>query len=86
MALASARPMCLKLLIYPAFNLNALAAEDVQKLGSLDFNVLGFYQRIPTEYEREHYLWMLLMTMFHKLDLVREFQISELNLYRYAML
>lgn len=86
MALAPARPLCLRLLINPTFNLNALSEKDVNMLQSLDFNVLAFHQRIPNEFEREHYLWMLLMKMFYKLDLVREFQISELNLYRYISL
>jgi len=71
-------------LMYPIFNLNSIKQAEVESLLSLKFNVLAFDRSVvlKSTYEREHHMTLLLMHMFHYLDLIREFHIPEENLFR----
>lgn len=69
------------------FNLNAVEKSHLDNLGSAKFNVLELVEQMGMEDEpqvHEHYLWLLIMHMFHNLDLVNTFKIPEHNLYRHV--
>jgi len=69
------------------FNLNAVEKSHLDNLGSAKFNVLELVEQMGMEDEpqvHEHYLWLLIMHMFHNLDLVNTFKIPEHNLYRFV--
>eukprot|EP01126_Amoeba_proteus_P004721 TRINITY_DN11569_c0_g1_i1.p1 TRINITY_DN11569_c0_g1~~TRINITY_DN11569_c0_g1_i1.p1 ORF type:complete len:404 (-),score=75.20 TRINITY_DN11569_c0_g1_i1:79-1290(-) len=83
MVLAPSRPMVIRILFCPVFNLAAVSECDLEQMETLNFNVLSFFSRIPDEFSREHYLWLLIMRMFIKFDLVEYFKISETRLYRF---
>eukprot|EP01126_Amoeba_proteus_P041734 TRINITY_DN449_c0_g1_i17.p1 TRINITY_DN449_c0_g1~~TRINITY_DN449_c0_g1_i17.p1 ORF type:complete len:383 (-),score=66.47 TRINITY_DN449_c0_g1_i17:149-1297(-) len=57
---------------------------DLNLLDSSNFDTLSFIDTIPNEAQREHYTWLLVMHMYHRLGLVKEFNISENNLFRFA--
>jgi hypothetical protein len=66
--------------------LNAVSAIHLDALSTLNFNVIEICEKMESERQYEHYLWLVLMHMFHRLELVKEFNIPEQNLYRYLEL
>lgn len=67
-------------IILPAYNLGAVGEADIELMFSLDLNIFPYLDSDDYEYPR-----LLVMHMFHKLDLIEHFQIDEAKLWRFLV-